>query len=387
MGLDAALMERVNDGTWCCPECTVCEVCGRKWDDESELLLCDRCDRGVHMGCMSPPVLGRVPSGKHVCERCAAGTADLPAAKRLRGRPRYTLSAAEQELVADAHAALQERGGGEGGTIEVRLGRHTLQSWYRSPYPHELQAHRAVHLCERCLGYHASAAAVAAHREVCGRAAPPGEEIYRSNGLSFFEVDGTTAPVYSQNLCLLAKLFLKSKTRWFDVAPFVFYVLVAWTRHGPELVGYFSKEKATDTDFNLSCILTLPVHQRQGYGQLLIDFSYLLSRREGRAGTPEKPLSDLGLLSYRAYWRRVLLAKLRSPPDDDAGGDISIRALSLETGIDQTDIVTTLQTLGLVKYWKGKHVVVRDPALLGEPSSQRHTLDESALDWPRGGAS
>ena len=47
--------------------------------------------------------------------------------------------------------------------------------------------------------------------------------------------------MYAQNLCLLAKLFLDHKTLYFDVAPFLFYVLAEVDRQGAHLVGYFSK--------------------------------------------------------------------------------------------------------------------------------------------------
>ena len=41
----------------------------------------------------------------------------------------------------------------------------------------------------------------------------------------YVEVDGARASVYCQNLCLLSKLFLDHKTLYYDVEPFLFYIL------------------------------------------------------------------------------------------------------------------------------------------------------------------
>lgn len=54
---------------------------------------------------------------------------------------------------------------------------------------------------------------------------PPGTEIYRSGPLQVWEVDGKQSTIYCQNLCLLAKLFLDHKTLYYDVEPFLFYVM------------------------------------------------------------------------------------------------------------------------------------------------------------------
>jgi histone acetyltransferase SAS3 len=176
---------------------------------------------------------------------------------------------------------------------------------------------------------------------------PPGDEIYRDGKYSFFEVDGRKNPVYCQNLCLLAKLFLGSKTLYYDVEPFLFYVMTENDDLGCHFVGYFSKEKRSSSMNNVSCILVLPVHQRRGFGHMLIEFSYLLTRVEEKTGSPEKPLSDMGLVSYRAYWRLMMCYELINQK-----GPVSISELSNETGMTPDDVISALE---------GLRALVRDP--------------------------
>ena len=81
------------------------------------------------------------------------------------------------------------------------------------------------------------------HQKKCVYVRPPGNEIYRNGDISVFEVDGNRSKFYCQNLCLIAKLFLDTKTLYYDVEPFLFYVVTKNDRYGQHLVGYFSKEK------------------------------------------------------------------------------------------------------------------------------------------------
>lgn len=154
----------------------------------------------------------------------------------------------------------------------IELGKYEIDTWYFSPYPEEFATCTKLYICEFCLKYMKKKKTLMRHKLKCELRHPPGNEIYRHDNLSMFEVDGKKNKIYCQNLCLLSKLFLDHKTLYYDVEPFLFYILTECDNMGCHMVGYFSKEKNSPDDFNLACILTLPPHQRKGYGKFLIAF-------------------------------------------------------------------------------------------------------------------
>ncbi|KAL4423134.1 hypothetical protein ABPG77_004817, partial [Micractinium sp. CCAP 211/92] len=221
---------------------------------------------------------------------------------------------------------------------KIELGRFEMETWYYSPFPPEYRDCRKLYFCEYDLQFFRHRHQMLRHLKKVKLLHPPGTEIYRNGNISMFEVDGRKAKTFCQNLCYLAKLFLDHKTLYYDVDLFLFYVMCECDERGAHVVGYFSKEKASEEGFNLACILTLPAYQRRGYGKFLISFSYELSKIEGKVGTPERPLSDLGLVSYRSHWTRVLLNILKQTE-----GAISIKDLSDMTMFKTDDIISTLQ--------------------------------------------
>ncbi|KAM0226210.1 hypothetical protein ACHAQD_000125 [Fusarium lateritium] len=236
----------------------------------------------------------------------------------------------------------------------IEFGGWEIDTWYAAPYPAEYTRNRVLFICEFCLKYMNSDYVAWRHKLKCPAKHPPGDEIYRHGSVSVFEVDGRKNPVYCQNLCLLAKLFLGSKTLYYDVEPFLFYVLCEYNDTGYHFVGYFSKEKRASSQNNVSCILTLPIHQRKGYGNLLIDFSYLLTKVEEKTGSPEKPLSDMGLVSYRNYWRLILCRYFLNLMEKEKGKTpgLSVKQISADTGMTADDVVSALE---------GLRALVRDP--------------------------
>ncbi|KAM8924217.1 histone acetyltransferase KAT6B isoform 2-T2 [Pelodytes ibericus] len=265
----------------------------------------------------------------------------------------------------------------------IEFGKYEIQTWYSSPYPQEYARLPKLYLCEFCLKYMKSKTILLRHLKKCGWFHPPANEIYRKDDLSVFEVDGNISKIYCQNLCLLAKLFLDHKTLYYDVEPFLFYVLTKNDQKGCHLVGYFSKEKLCQQKYNVSCIMILPQYQRQGFGRFLIDFSYLLSRHEGQAGSPEKPLSDLGRLSYLAYWKSVIVDYLSSHQEKQ----VSVKGLSRATGMCPHDIATTLQHLNMIDRRGDRFVIIRREKIMAshmgkaKERSRVNEVDPECLRW------
>lgn len=269
----------------------------------------------------------------------------------------------------------------------IEIGSHRIKPWYFAPYPQEMINLPCIYICEFCLKYRKSRKCLERHVIKCNLRHPPGNEIYRKDNISFFEIDGRKNKVYAQNLCLLAKLFLDHKTLYYDTDPFLFYVMTVFDNKGFHIVGYFSKEKESTEDYNVACILTLPPFQRKGYGKLLIEFSYELSKFEGKTGSPEKPLSDLGLLSYRSYWAQTILEILLSikPVGENEKPQITINEICELTSIKKEDVISTLQNLNLINYYKGQYIITLSKEIIQQHysamESRKIRIDSKALHW------
>jgi len=169
---------------------------------------------------------------------------------------------------------------------------------------------------------------------------------------------------------------------------------------GSHFIGYFSKEKESAENYNVACILTLPQHQRHGFGKLIIQFSYELSKKEGKLGSPEKPLSDLGLLSYRAYWADTIVDLLVNSADE-----LSIDDIAQKTSITHADVMNTCvdtltyciletlmtemcyrcTTLQLFKHYKGQHIICLSDTVLERHrkwlAKRRRSIFSEHLIW------
>jgi hypothetical protein len=257
---------------------------------------------------------------------------------------------------------------------EVVLGSLLIRPWYPSFYPEALveKGLERLYVCPWCFKYSKELMGFLGHARLCALrdVGAPGEPIYSRDGYSLFEIDGEEFKLYAQNLSLFAKLFLDTKSVFYDVTTFLYYVLVchnpnpgidmgfpasssgdgvAASAPPPQVVGFFSKEKMSWDNNNLACILVFPPWQKQGLGQILMGASYEISKREGRLGGPEKPLSELGRLAYHHYWCQALARTILAAPKNKK---LTVLDLRNETYIVPEDIIATLQSMQVLEQRK-----------------------------------
>ena len=65
-----------------------------------------------------------------------------------------------------------------------------MEVWYQSPYPEEYSCLPKLYICEFCLKYLKSATQLRRHAAKCVWNHPPGDEIYRKEPISVFEICG-----------------------------------------------------------------------------------------------------------------------------------------------------------------------------------------------------
>ncbi|KAH9869229.1 hypothetical protein IAQ61_006434 [Plenodomus lingam] len=251
--------------------------------------------------------------------------------------------------------------------LEVVFGSLLITPWYPSFYPEELVGRRVERL---------------------------------KDNYSIYEIDGEKHKLYAQNLSLFAKLFLDTKSVFYDVTTFLYYLLVA---HEPkpsvpntdvkdeekaaggihtstgQVVGFFSKEKMSWDNNNLACILVFPPWQKQGLGQILMGASYEMSRREGRLGGPEKPLSDLGRIAYMHYWSQTLARTILSCPSKRT---LTVQDLREKTYIMPEDIIATLQAMHVLEQKKrgGAEVVINKAKVRAWAEASKVDLNKLPVD-------
>lgn len=124
---------------------------------------------------------------------------------------------------------------------QIAFNHYLIDTWFVAPYPEEYSQNPTLYICEFCMKYMKSQYISDRHQLKCKAQYPPGDEIYRDGNISIFEVDGRKNKIYCQNLCLLAKMFLDHKTLYYDVEPFLFYIMTEVDDRGCHFVGYFSK--------------------------------------------------------------------------------------------------------------------------------------------------
>lgn len=227
----------------------------------------------------------------------------------------------------------------------VNYGMHELKPIHRTPL---LAIGGILNVCSKCLSLSPSPKSLYRHIEAC---TVPLRPIYEEEG---FKISRITPINRKQNLCLLSQMFLKSKTVYFEVKDYDFFVV-----YREEIFGYFSRHK--EGNHALSCFMVFPCFQKQGWGTVLLDYSQIksISSHGVQQIDPkgaEKPYSKKAIFCFRKYWKYKVI------------GAQSIRQISEERNMPVDDVILGLELQGFdFKKWRLEGTVdTNKPRLLSK---------------------
>ncbi|KAF3902051.1 hypothetical protein AA313_de0208977 [Arthrobotrys entomopaga] len=270
-------------------------------------------------------------------------------------------------------------------------------------YPKELIKTRepgdsCLFVCHKCFKYTMDSSEFQSHRVIGEETPNPRGTLvhaFENDRYSIYEIDGALEEhrPFLQRMCLFGKFFIQNKSIWYEFENFLFYTLVekaSLPEPAFSYCGFFSKEKTSYDENNLSCIILYPQYRSRGLGSVLIEFSYYVSKLSGKIGGPEKPISDLGKRGYSSYWGKSIalsilsMTKRRRGKQTNASklstkarpkgktssdslpiriadirGDqtITIERIARETGITADDVLETLVRMEVIEF-KGNNPVL-----------------------------
>ncbi|KAF3918828.1 hypothetical protein ABW20_dc0100913 [Dactylellina cionopaga] len=283
---------------------------------------------------------------------------------------------------------------------------HICTAYPKEPIKTREPGDSCLYVCHKCLKYTMDPLESRNHDEMRHQIEHPrGVLVHSFDNARYqiYEIDGAIAEhqAFLQRMCLFGKFFIQNKSIWYEFDNFLFYVLVEKKIEDTNAFshcGFFSKEKTSYDENNLSCIILYPPYRSKGLGSALIEFSYYVSKLAGRVGGPEKPISELGKRGYTRYWTKAVATSIismtspsisKSKQQRNASGlrkqpkrsvtkgkmdygslsiyiatprgrsTISIEEISRDTGIAVDDVLETLALMGIVKYESSQPTIGR----------------------------
>lgn len=273
---------------------------------------------------------------------------------------------------------------------EVNYGEHKMIPDYNSPI---YTIEGVLNVCSTCLEILPTIRSLKIHQESCKIQF---HGIYSEDS---FKISRVSQLKTKQTLSRIGMLFIKSKTLFYDLNLYDFFII-----YDKEVMGYFSRAKEGSNA--LSCLMVFPCFQGLGIGSLLIDYSqiktvklvdqekedkiknnkedtdgkkrqyridgdYLLESTGKNIKTykiindpkgPERPFSKKAIFCYRKYWKyKVIGAK-------------TIRQISNDQNITVDDAIVGLELNGFdFKKWSVQNEIVpNSPRLLSRKVFKIH---------------